>query len=60
MRVLGLALTLGGAALAAWGAVAAFESPRRRALAGLAGGPLGVVLAVVGAVLLIVPGLLEP
>ncbi len=60
MRLFGLTLTLGGAALAAWGGVAAFESPRRRAVAGLAGGPLGVALAIVGAVLLLAPGFLEP
>lgn len=60
MRLLGVALTVGGIVLAGWGAIAAFESPRRRAVAGSLGAPLGVLLAAIGAVLLLVPGFLDP
>ncbi len=60
MRILGLALAASGVVLAGWGAIAAFESPRRRALVGTLGAPLGVLLAALGAVLTFVPGFFDP
>lgn len=59
MRLLGLLSTVAGVSLAGWGALAAFESPRRRALAGIVAAPIGVAIAITGAVLLLVPGFLD-
>lgn len=59
MRWVGVVLVTSGVALAGWGVKAAFESPRRRAVAGALAAPVGVLVALLGVVLVCVPGFLS-